>query len=37
MATSSNTEINDFKKCKFNEELITERSSSTELTIQLNI
>ena len=37
MVTSSNSEINDFKKRKLNEELITETSSSTELTIQLNI
>ena len=37
MATSSNSEINHFKKRKLNEKLITETSSSTELTIQLNI
>ena len=30
MATSSNSEINDFIKLKLNEELITETSSSTE-------
>ena len=37
MAMSFNSEINDFKKHKLNEKLITETISSTELTIQLNM
>ena len=37
MAMSFNSEINDFKKHKLNEKLITETISSSELTIQLNV